>query len=326
MIRERAPAAVVAAGIVAVIGGGFSALSIAGSFLIISHSDFSLYGLAPTSAVRSILYLTWAFFLVCAGFLVVCGFCVIRLRNWARLSLLVMAGGGLLFGAVGLGFTVLTIYSTPDDPVVSKPLLLSVLAFIYGLPVLAAVWWLVLFTRRPVVEQFRAASAAMRAAGRASHPIEPDCPLAVRAVGWYLASFVLFLPFLPFLPSRLPALYFGHFFRGPSAILAHFLSFSLCAVPGIGLLLRKRWGYLLAMGGQLLFCVNCLAVAFSPSFAANMRAGYAELGLPLWFSSSLTHMRYLVLLSLALPVVILVVLTVYRRPFYAAADRKARSG
>src|SRR5215467_12402247 len=161
MTRDRAPASVVAAGIVAVIGGGFSALSIAGSFLIISRSDFSLYGLAPTSAVRSILYL-----------------------NWARLSLLVMAGGGLLFGAVGLGFTVLTIYSTPDDPVVSKPLLLSVLAFTYGLPLLAAVWWLVLFTRRPVVEQFRAASAA----GRASHPTESDCPLAVRAVGWYLAS------------------------------------------------------------------------------------------------------------------------------------------
>src|SRR5499425_2603491 len=113
----RAPAAIVAAGVVAVIAGIFVALSIAASFLIISRSDFSFYGLTLSSVMRSILYLTWAFFFLCAGFVMISGIYLVRLRNWARLSLLVVAGGGLLFGAVGLAFVFFTVYSTPDDPV-----------------------------------------------------------------------------------------------------------------------------------------------------------------------------------------------------------------
>lgn len=318
----RAPAAVVAAGVVAVIAGTFAALSISASFLIISRSDFSFYGLALTPGMRSILYLTWTFFLLCAGFLIVSGIFLVRLRNWARLSLLVVAGGGLLFGVVGLGFVFLTVYATPDDPVVSKPLLFTVLAFTYGVPILVAAWWLVLLTRRSVVEQFHA-SAVVRTESTplsASFPNLPESPLAVRAVAWYLASFVLFLPFLPFLPSRFPAFYFGHVFGGPSAILAHFLSFTVCAIAGIGLLLLKRWGYVLTLATQLLFCINCLVMAFSSSFASTMRSTYFKLGIPISPGTLLPEVRYLILLSLILPVGVLVTLLVYRRLFYAAAE------
>lgn len=315
----RAPAAVVAAGVAAVIAGAFAALTIAASFLIISRSDFSFYGLALTPAMRSILYLAWAFFLLCAGFLLISGIYVVRLRNWARLSLLVVGGGGLLFGVVGLGFVFLTVYSTPDDPVVSKPLLFTVLAFTYGVPILVAIWWLVLLTRRSVVEQFHAAAARAETDPSTSLLNNPDCPLAIRAVGWYLASFVLFLPFLPFLPSRLPAVYFGHRLSGPSAILAHFLSLALFAIPGIGLLLLKRWGYVLTFGTQLLFCINCLVIVFSSSFESSMRATYRELGIPIPPGTILPEARYLIVLSLILPLAVLVILFLYRRPFYAAA-------
>jgi hypothetical protein len=323
---SRASTSVVAAGVVAILGGSFAAVSLAASFFVISRITYSPYGAGLNPAMRPILYATWIFFLLCAIFVIVAGLHVIRLRNWARLALLVVAGCALLFGIVGLGVIFVTIYFAPADPAVSKPLLASILAFIYGLPILVALWWLVLFTRRSVADQFHAAAAARAEVSPASAFLlnNPECPLAVRIVGWYLASFILFLPVLPFLPSRLPAFYFGHVFRGLAAIFLHFLSFALLAIPGIGLLLLKRWSYLLTIATQLFFCLNCLFIAFGSSFESNMRATLNDLGLSPSVSpaveASLHQIRYMVLLSLIIPIAILIILCVYRRPFFAAAD------
>jgi hypothetical protein len=321
----RASASIVAAGVIAILGGSFVAVSLLASFFVISRITYSPYGPSLSPAMRPILYVTWTFFLLCAVFVIVAGRHVIGLRNWARLALLTVAACALLFGAVGLGVIFVTIYFTPADPAVSKPLLASILAFIYGLPILVAIWWLVLFTRRSVADQFHAATTARAEASPASTSLlnHRECPIAVRIVGWYLASFVLFLPVLPFLPSRLPAFYFGHAFRGPFAISLHFLSFALLAIPGIGLLLLKRWSYPFTIATQLLFCLNCLFIAFSSSFESNMRAAFDELGLPASLpaaaETSLHQIRYMVLLSLIIPVAILIILFAYRRPFFAAA-------
>ena len=323
---RRASTSVVAAGVVAIIGGSFAAISILASFFIISRISLSSYPTAITPAMRPILYATWTLFLLCAAFVIVAGVHVIRLRNWARIALLVVAGGALLFGTVGLGVIFVTIYFTPADPAVSKPLLASVLAFIYGLPILVAVWWLVLFTRRLVVGQFHAASAARVEGTRTSPSLlnNPECPLAIRIVGWYLASFVLFLPVVPFLSSRVPALYFGRVYRGPAAVSIHFISFAILAIPGIGLLLLKRWSWPLAVATQLLFTLNCVVIAFSSAFESNLRSMYDGLGVPASIApdaAALVHeMRWIFLISVVMPLAILVVLWIYRRPFYSAAE------
>jgi len=320
----RATASVVAAGVIAIIGGSFAAISILASFFIISRMSLSSYPTAINPVMRPILYAIWTFFLLCAAFVIVAGVHVIRLRNWARIALLVVAGGALLFGTVGLGVIFVTIYFTPADPAVSKPLLASVLAFIYGLPILVAAWWLVLFTRRAVVGQFHA--AARMEGSRTSPPLlnNPKCPLGIRIVGWYLASFVLFLPVLPFISSRIPALYFGHVFRGPAAISVHFISFAILAIPGIGLLLLKRWSWPLAVATQLLFSLNCVFIAFSSSFESNLRSMYDGLGVPAPLAPDtaalVRGMRWLFLISVVMPLAIFVVLCIYRRPFYSAAE------
>jgi hypothetical protein len=322
----RASTSVVAAGVVAIIGGSFAALSILASFLIISRISVSSYPTAINPAMRPMLYATWTFFLFCAVFVIVAGVHVIRLRNWARIALLVIAGGALLFGTVGLGVIFVTIYFTPADPTVSKPLLASVLAFVYGLPILVAVWWLVLFTRRAVVTQFHAATAARTEGTRTSASLlnNPECPLAIRIVGWYLASFVLFLPVLPFVYSRIPALYFGHVLRGPVAIAMHFISFVVLAIPGIGLLLLKRWSWPLAVASQLLFSLNWFVIAFSSTFESNLRSMYEGWGIPAALAPEtgalVREMRWIFLFSVVMPLAILVVLYIYRRPFYSAAE------
>ena len=319
----RASTSVVAAGIVAILGGTLATFALIASVFVISSLSTSPYaagGLGP--AMRPVLYATWTFFLLCAIFVIVAGLQVIRLRNWARLSLLVVACCALFFGTVGLGVIFVTIYFTPADPAVSKPLLASVLAFIYGLPILVAIWWLLVLTRRSVADQFHAAADVPSESPSSFN--NPQCPLAIRIVGWYLASFALFVPFLPFLPSRIPVFYFGQVFRGPAAISLHVFSLAVLAIPGIGLLLLKRWSYALTIATQLLFCFNCVAIALSSSFESNMRATFHELGLPASVppaaEAPLHPIRYMVLMSLIIPVGILITLYVYRRPFFAAAN------
>jgi len=152
---------------------------------------------------------------------------------------------------------------------------------------------------------------------------KPGCPLAVRIVGWYLASFVLFLPFLPFFPKRIPAFFFGYLFRGPAALIFLFLYFALLIIPGFGLLLLKRWSYPLSIASQLLVCANGLAATFSPTYTEMVRSALARMSLPELPPTAeqmLNYSRYFNLLSLTIPVAILVTLLVVRRQFFAAVS------
>jgi hypothetical protein len=90
--RLRATPSVVAAGVVAVIGGILAALSLLSSLLV-----FSLWSGMPLARpipqeLRPIVYGLLIFLLCCALLVVVVGIAVIRLRRWARIATLVIAG------------------------------------------------------------------------------------------------------------------------------------------------------------------------------------------------------------------------------------------
>ena len=271
-----------AAGVVAIILGALAAFSNLLALLLFSSARFSATAPFP-AALRPVMNGFWIFFLLCGVFVVISGVQAIRLRNWARISLLIIAGCLFFFGVVGIVVIFVTLYLTPmPDPNISKALLASVLGVVYGIPILISVWWLILFTRRAVAAQFQnfsalsATSAPASASNAASLFNNPMCPLPVRIVGWYLASFVFFLPLLPFIPARLPAYLFGHVFVGPAASGIYFLSFALLVVSGFGLLLLKRWSYRLNYATQILTCVNLVSV-FSPSYEQSMKCSHDEL-------------------------------------------------
>jgi len=330
----RASASIVAAGIVAIIGGAFSAISVLFFLFAFSSAKFTAPGAPIPASIRPFLYFVWIFFLACDVFAIVVGTQLIRLRSWARIALLAIAGCLLFFGVIGIGVIFFTLLVTPVDPAVSKPLLASVLALVYGIPIAVALWWFILLTRLSIVQQFQlpaASNSSLTAlpAGSVSRFNNPRCPLAVRIVGWYLASFLLFLPIVPFLPIHIPAYCFGHFFRGPTATLVLFLSFALLSVPGIGLLLLRRWSLPLTIASQLILCVNGLFAAFSPSFDAVMRDTFVELhlpDLPVAIEPTLHYVRYFNLLGLIVPVAIIVALVLSRRSFYSAAADNAIAG
>jgi hypothetical protein len=156
----------------------------------------------------------------------------------------------------------------------------------------------------------------------------PECPLAVRIVGWYLGSFVTVIPFIPFLPGSIPAIYFGKVFFGPAAIAVYALNFALISIPGIGLLLLKRWSYPLTIASQLLASANAVYSTLSPSYEANVRTIFDKMSIPNLPSDAaqmLHYSRYFSLIGLLIPIAIFVTLWVARRKFYEAADRASQT-
>lgn len=327
--RPTASASVLSAGILAVILGALGVLFNSAGLLLFSSNRLATSAPFP-AAMRPVFYVVWTFLDLCSLFVLVAGIHAIRLREWARVSLLVAAGCMLFFGGVGLIVIVVALFAvSSSDPLVSRSVLASVLGVTYGIPIVIAIWWLVLFTRKPVVAQFKSAAAATPtstplAAFRFS---KPGCPLAAKIVGWYLASFVLMAPLLPFFPGRYPAYFFGYIVRGPRAVALLALYFATFVVPGFGLLLLKRWSLPLAIASQVLICINGLSAVFSPAYAQAIREMFAQTDLPsvpggldeMW-----SYARYFNLLSLLIPIAIIITLLYVRRSFFAAANAQVR--
>jgi hypothetical protein len=325
----RASASVIVAGIFAILAGAWVALLSVAALILFSSARFAKSSLFPAFMLPVLIFF-WIFLLLCGLFLSVVGIQVIRLRNWARISLLVIAGLMLFFGVMGIAVIFVTLFiSTPADPRVSRGLLAAILALIYGIPTAISVWWLILFTRRSVVAQFHAFAAlqAPRVPSTMSVFNNPECPLAVRIMGWYLGSFILIIPFIPFLPSSVPAMYFGKVFFGPAALGVYAFNFALISIPGIGLLLLKRWSYPLTIAGQLLASSNAIFTTSSPSYEANVRAVFEKMNIPNFPSNTeqmLHYSRYFNLIGLLIPTAIVVTLVIARGKFYEAANRASQ--
>jgi hypothetical protein len=325
----RASASVIAAGIAVILGGALGFFFPLAALIMFSSSGLGVNAPFP-AAIRPILDGVWIFLLLCAIFIVITGIQVIRLRNWARISLLIIAGLMFSFGVMGIVVIFVTLFiSTPADPRVSQGLLAAILAVIYGIPAAVSIWWLILFTRSPVVAQFHASAALAPARPPSAMSVfnNPECPLAIRVVGWYLGSFVIVIPFIPFLPGSVPAMYFGHVFFGAAAVATYIFNFAFISIPGIGLLLLKRWSYPLTIASQVLASANAIYTTLSPSYETNVRSLLEKMNIPTFPANSeqmLRYSRYFSPIGLLIPIAILITLRVTRRKFYEAADRASR--
>src|SRR5258707_1390908 len=130
----RASTSVIVAGISAILAGALVTLLNVATLILFSSARFSKSSLFPAFMLPVLIFF-WIFLLLCGLFLSVVGIQVIRLRNWARISLLVIAGLMLFFGVMGIAVIFVTLFvSTPADPRVSRGLLAAMLALIYGIP------------------------------------------------------------------------------------------------------------------------------------------------------------------------------------------------
>jgi hypothetical protein len=325
MANSKGPSApVTAAGIIAIVGSVLTVLGVLtglAGLLILPRLPQQP---ATPAFARTIAVAMMIFFLAVAVFGIFTGVGLLRLRNWARISALVWAGISVpLSGLVMLVFAVVPM---PPPPNASANFIYFVRGFLllfYGLPFGIGVWWLILFTRRAITDQFAAPIAGSEAIspGTSAEPLSlapRTAPLPVTVLAWFFLVSSLSIGFI-FL-THIPAVLFGYAIRGPAGAGIYAMWCLLYAASGIGLLRLKRWGYSLALGLQIVGLLSATITLLSPGYEAITRETMLSMNpsgasYPTHF---IEHARAFASIGLLVPIVVVVILIYYRPRFLEA--------
>jgi len=326
----KPPPSVIAAAVAAILFG----LAI---LLITSFGFFGmmLYTLPKTSPelppfARAAGLGVMAFMMCLSAFGVATGIGLILLRNWARISLLIWAGFSVFFGVIGIPIAFfLPFVSAPNAPDLPAESLLWVrwiLLFVYGLPLLFGIWWLILFNRRTVKAQFA------RAADSADSGLlqKPRRPLPLTILAWFFISTAANVVLLPLLPFSVPVILFGHLVTGAGGTVLRILNTALLVAAGVGLLKLKPWSYPLTIGLQIFWSVSSIASMLNPNYESLVSSLLTEINKAMNLSSNiyssanyLHQLRWAQYFGLLVPVGIVVLLYYYRKRFREAASGDA---
>src|SRR5258708_36660362 len=107
--------------------------------------------------VRSTVVATMVFLAGLAIFGIFISVGVLHLKNWARVSMLIW--GAVMAAFSGLALPFAAFMPMPEAPAQSPaalPFVRTLLLIVYGIPFFIVVWWLLLFNRRAVKDQFLA--------------------------------------------------------------------------------------------------------------------------------------------------------------------------
>jgi hypothetical protein len=218
------------------------------------------------------------FLLGLSGWGIATGVGLIRLRNWARISMLVFSA--LLAILTLLPAIVFLIVQLPvptnaaDAELTARIMNITRLVMVGVFWALAALgaWWLYFFSKKSTREQFAGGSSA--AAPAVASGIQFDVPPPMRRLGRPVSitviAVLLILPacFAPLsfiemrflFPSQgLPFLFFGHFVTGSMGIVLMLALLLSQAVAGAGLLKLKPWARILAIWVEAFTFLNMAA-------------------------------------------------------------------
>ena len=203
---------------------------------------------------------------------------VLHLKKWARVSMLIWGGVMVVFCGLALLFAAFgPLPEAPADSPMTFPFLRLLLMLVYGIPFLIGVWWLLLFNRHDVKEQFLAAAPSD---GQLPAPAQPRCPLPLAILAGFSifsAGFSLLLPFTNF---PVNVILFGYRVHGAVGVALFFLSAGLVLAGAIGMLRLKRWSYPLMLGQYFFWMASGTVTLVSPSYDRNMQEIMAQMNLP----------------------------------------------
>jgi hypothetical protein len=269
---------IIAAGVVGILASLFGIL-----IAVAAIAGMSMIPQAPGSPeippnVKSIAVAMMFVFAGLAVFGIFTSVGVLRLKKWARISMLVWGGVMAAFCAIALLFA--AFMPLPEGPATSPmsvPVLRLVLALIYGTPVLIGVWWLALFNQPGVKAQFLSGAPA---GGQPVIPVQPRCPLPLAILAGFSifsAGFSLLLPFINF-PTNV--ILFGHLFHRPLGLFLFFLSAGIFLAGSIGLLRLKRWSYPLMLGQYFFWLASGTVTLVNPNYERNIQEMMSQMNLP----------------------------------------------
>jgi hypothetical protein len=213
-----------------------------------------------------------------AGFGIVTCVAVLRLRGWARISILVWAGVMTFFSGLSILFIAFVPFpaapaNSPADPSVVR----AVVMFFYGVPLLVGTWWLVLFNQNSVKEEFLPPGSG-HSEGALEIPRAPHCPLPLAILAWVcIVSMGISLLIYPLLHLPVTMILFGHIFHGKIGATLFFATLILNLAGAIGLLKLQRWSYPLMLGLYFFWMVSGTVSVLSPRFEQNMRDMLAQM-------------------------------------------------
>jgi hypothetical protein len=320
-IRSSTPGSVAAAAVVAIILSVLSALlTLLATWGILLEER---HGQAPPQAAKIAAEVILGIFFAAAIFGVVTAVNLIRLRNWARISILVFAW---ISGVCsGIGVAVLCVIPMPMEAH-APPGFMSIARFValsvYGVPCAISVWWIYLFSRNEVKSQF--SGQAQYADPQVPHP--PRCPAPVAVLAWISLLGVLSVVFFLLVPLRIPVFLFGHAIAPALGKTYMVILGSLGAAAGIGILKLKPWSYFVAIGLHTFYAANAVCTALAPGYPEASRKAREEMfrsmHLPVSEAQSAAQMQHAawgLYGGITVAAVFIGILLYYRRQFLEAA-------
>jgi hypothetical protein len=327
MITDRKPSAsasIIASAIVAILGSLLTLLTASLGFIGLSLPKTASATAAQPPGIHAISLITLAIIFGFGIFGIFCAVALWRLRNWARMAFLIYSGVMVFFCAFSLAAVWFILPSLPTNQPHMAGFLRIFLAAVYGVPIAIGLWWLILFNRRGIAQQF-APQAVMLDDGVTPALAKPSCPLPLAILAWFELISACCMPLLFLMPLPIPAVLFGHaFFGKPAAAIYILLSITL-AVCGIGLLKLWRWSYSLLIGYHVFFSASSVFGLLNPNTwaAMNEMIGKMRTSYP-GPAIVYTHAQYVAssLTGLVLAMGILTMILFYRAAFYEQSERK----
>ncbi|MFI5092529.1 MAG: hypothetical protein WCE50_02920 [Candidatus Acidiferrum sp.] len=323
---SKPSASVIASGVVAILGS--SVILVGAALSLVALVAVKMPATLPEEPpfVRITGVASMALGMACGIFGIAAGIGLFLLRNWARIATLVWAGICFFFGLIGIPVALfMSLPATSNSPGMPGNFVLVfrlILLAIYGAPLAVGIWWLVLFSRKSVKEQFLRTAAPVDL----SVPQKPLAPVAITVLAWFFITSSANLVLLPLLPRHFPMMIFGHLFYPPASTIIFILSCVLVTIVGIGLLKLKPWSYPLTIGLQLFWLASGIISLLSPDFDSWVNSIIGDMnnalrlpegvGVPMDFFH---HMRLLMDIGLLIPVAIVAMLFYYRERFFEAA-------
>ena len=203
-----------------------------------------------------ILDLAGVAFIACVDiFGIITAIGLLRLKNWARVATIVF---GVIIAAqsllIAIVFLLIPLPTVPNSPAhidaIMRATMVAGSLFFFAI----GLWWLILFTRRRVREQFQPASVPIPPESSASAAPSPAVPIpavpvsvpkpgrlpvVVLVVAIFLLAGTPAIFIVPFM--HFPAFFLGKVFYGRTGALVYVPYFLIQLILGIGLLRLKRW-------------------------------------------------------------------------------------
>ncbi|HEY6444110.1 MAG TPA: hypothetical protein VIY66_12305 [Candidatus Acidoferrales bacterium] len=239
-----------------------SAMALLGGLIGVAALKFAPHGPIPmpTPLFRDALIFDGVLDLAFVGWGIASGVGLIRLQQWARISMLVFSGIMIFFCLIPMVIIPFVPLPPRSETLPSNFALIfriGTVAF-YGLFVALGAFWLYFFSKRSVKDQFKGISAREGLAPES----RSQRPLAIVILAWLLIIGGCFTPFALFM--RLPAFFFSFAVPGGWGDLVFIAFAAVSLAAGIGLLRLRSWAWLLAVTLQSIGLLNSLSMILIP--------------------------------------------------------------